>query len=93
MTKKVESMLDCFERKILRRIYGPVKDRVIWRIRYNGELYKLYDDTALSTLTRLKRLKWAGYVVRMEEGRIPRKVLEGHFDRKTSDTMGRDGNS
>ena len=64
-------------------------DRGIWRIRFNGELYKLYDYIALSTLIRLKRLKWAGHVARMEGGR---KVLEGHFGGKTSDTMGRDGN-
>lgn len=74
--------MDCFERKTLRRIFGPVMDKGLWRIRYNGELYKLYDDIALSTLIRLKRLKWAGHIVRMEEERIPRKVLDGHFGGK-----------
>lgn len=30
----------------------------------------------------MKRLKWAGHIVRMEEERIPRKVLDGHFGGK-----------
>jgi len=33
------------ERKILRRIYGPVIDKGEWRIRTNQELYQLYDKT------------------------------------------------
>jgi hypothetical protein len=46
-----------------------------WRIRYNGEMYKMYKDVALSTYIRLKRLIWAGQVVRMEQHGIPKKVL------------------
>ena len=42
-TKIVESKLDCCERKILRRIYEPVKDRGIRRMRHSGKIYKLYD--------------------------------------------------
>ena len=78
----------------LRRIYGPVKDRGIRKIRYNGELYKLYDDIALSTLIRLKRLKWAGHVGRKDskEG-TGRTFWWKENGGKTSDTMGRDGNS
>lgn len=36
-----------FERKILRRIYGPVKDREDWRRCRNGELYTLYNDLTI----------------------------------------------
>jgi hypothetical protein len=38
-----------FERKILRRIYGPVCEGTTWRSRYNEELYRLYDETDLVT--------------------------------------------
>jgi hypothetical protein len=34
-TENVLQKLLIFERKILRKIYGPVKDRDIWRIRTN----------------------------------------------------------
>jgi hypothetical protein len=71
-------MVDCFERKILRRIYGPMNDDGEWRIRYNTELYRLYQDSKLSNFIKLQRLSWAGHVQRMPESRIPKKILEGN---------------
>jgi hypothetical protein len=47
--KKSANALSTFERKILRRIYGPVQDNGQWRIRYNKELYELYCETDLVT--------------------------------------------
>jgi hypothetical protein len=35
--------LKIVEPQILREMYGPVKGGGIWRIRYNNELYKLYN--------------------------------------------------
>lgn len=75
LAKNQAKNLDLFERKILRRIIGPVKEEGRWRIRYNKELYKLYKDVPISNWVRLKRLEWAGHVVRMEEPRVPRKLL------------------
>jgi hypothetical protein len=51
-----------FERKILRRIYGPLCEGVTWRSRYNEELYHLYDETDLVTAIRISRLRWAGHI-------------------------------
>jgi hypothetical protein len=50
----------------------------VWRIRYSDELYKMYSDVPLSAYMRLKRLMWADHV-RMEERRIPKKVLWSCF--------------
>jgi hypothetical protein len=47
----------------------------VWRIRYNDEICKMYKDVALSTYLHLKRLMWAGHVVRMEHC-IPKTVQE-----------------
>jgi hypothetical protein len=58
--------IDSFEWKILQKISGLNQSKEVWRIRYNDEIYKIYKDVALSTYTRLKRLMWAGHVVRME---------------------------
>jgi hypothetical protein len=33
-----ERVLAVFERKILRKIYGPAKENELWRIRRNDEL-------------------------------------------------------
>jgi len=41
LCKADELRLGVFERKILRRIYGPICEGVTWRSRYNEELYRL----------------------------------------------------
>ena len=41
LSKQDEHRLSIFERKILRRIYGPVIDGGSWRIRTNQELFQL----------------------------------------------------
>ena len=38
LTMEEERTLAVFERKILRKIYGPVKENELWRIRQNNEL-------------------------------------------------------
>ena len=44
LSKKGRNMLQIFERKILRMIYGPANDNGIRRTRYNNELYMLYNE-------------------------------------------------
>jgi hypothetical protein len=39
-----EQMLNTFERKILRRIYGPKQEGECWRPRWNNKLYSLYKE-------------------------------------------------
>jgi hypothetical protein len=38
LTIEGERVLAVFERKMLRKIYGPVKENELWRIRRNDEL-------------------------------------------------------
>jgi hypothetical protein len=40
--------------------------------------------------TKIRRLGWAGHIIRMGEERIPKKVLNGTFH-KTTNQMGRRG--
>jgi hypothetical protein len=58
--------------KSFERHLDPPSPQGAWRIRYNDEIYKMYTDVAFSTNRCLKRLMWAGHVVRMEEDRIPK---------------------
>jgi hypothetical protein len=46
LSKKDENLLQIFERRILRRIYGPINEGGIWKIRYSNDLYKLYSEPA-----------------------------------------------
>jgi hypothetical protein len=72
MVKKIVNIINSYEMKILRRILGPINDNGTWRIRYNNEIYTLYGDPELSsTVIKLRRLKWAGYVQIMESQVYP----------------------
>jgi hypothetical protein len=57
LSKADELRLRVFERKILRRIYGPICEEAVWRSRYNEELYLLYDEADLVTTVKIARLR------------------------------------
>jgi hypothetical protein len=84
-------MLNTFERKILRRIYGPTQDGGRWRPRWNNGLYSLYNEPKIVEDIKIRRLGWAGHIIRMKEERIPKKVLNGNF--RTTRPVGRPRNS
>ena len=63
MRKNDENALLVFERKVLRKIYGPCKDEHTgeWRIRKNKELQDLYQRPSIKEDIAKRRLKWAGH--------------------------------
>jgi len=73
LSKGDELRLGVFERKILRRIYGLICEEVVWRSRYNEELYRLFDETDLVTI-KITRLRWAGHVTRMQDNLPCKKI-------------------
>ena len=79
LTQKSGQMLNTFERKILRRIYGPTQDGGCWLPRWYNELYSLYKEPDIVEDIKIRRLEWAGHVRRMEAERIPKKFLNGNF--------------
>jgi len=62
---------------VYRRILGPVCDneKENWRILTNNEIYAMVKKPTITETIRLNRLHWFGHVQRMEENRIPKKVL------------------
>jgi hypothetical protein len=60
-------------------IHGPTQKEGRWRPRWNNELYRLHNDLNLVEDIKIRRLGWAGHIIRTEEGRIPKKVLNGKF--------------
>jgi hypothetical protein len=68
-------MVDVLERKVLRRIYGPIKDRDQWKCRFNKELYDIFKEPRLSMVIIIARLRWAGHVARMDENCMPRRLM------------------
>jgi hypothetical protein len=66
-----------FERKVYRRILGPVygNEKENWRILTNEEICAIVKRPTITKTIRLHRLCWFGHVQRMEENRIPKRVL------------------
>ena len=59
-----------FENRVLRRIFGPKGDEVTgeWRKLHNEELNVLY-STNIVLMIKSRRMRCAGHVARMGEGR------------------------
>jgi hypothetical protein len=73
----VKSALKTWERKILRKICGPIKDQNGLRIRASDELQALYRKPNIVTTIKLRRQEWAGHLVRMSDNRTVKKVFFG----------------
>ena len=68
-----------FENGVLRRIFGPRRDEVTgeWRKLHNEELKGLYSSSNIVRVIKSRRMRWAGHVARMGEGRGVYRVLVG----------------
>jgi len=68
-----------FENRVLRRVFGPKRDEVTgeWRKLYNEELSDLYSLPNIVRVVKSRRMRWAGHVSRMGEGRGVHRVLLG----------------
>jgi len=65
-----------FERKVLRRITGPTKEReVLWRIKTNDELDELIRHKNIINHIKTQRLIWFGHLHRMPEERMVKKSI------------------
>jgi len=62
---------------VYRIILGPVYDseKENWRILTNKEIYASVKKPTMIETIRLNGLRWFGHVQRMEENRIPKRVL------------------
>jgi hypothetical protein len=73
--KEDENILRRFERKIIRRIYGPVKQGREWRIRNSEEIDNIIRKKDIVGFVKARRISWVGHVERMEDSRMPKRVM------------------
>jgi hypothetical protein len=68
-----------FENRVLKRIFGPKRDEVTgeWRKLHNGELHDLNSPQDMIRHNKSGRMRWAGHVACMGEGRSVFRVLVG----------------
>jgi hypothetical protein len=75
-----ENALRVFERKVVRGIYGPVREGERWRIRSNREPEEFLRGEDIVKFVKSQRLAWLGHVERMDEERMSRKLLHGKME-------------
>ena len=78
LTLREECRLRVFENRVL-RVFEPKRDKVTgeWRKLRNEELSELYSLPNIVRVVKSRRMRWAGRVVRMGEGRGVHRVLMG----------------
>jgi hypothetical protein len=77
LTLREEHRLRVFENLVLRRIFGPKREEDgSWRKLHN-ELHNLYSSPNIVRVIKSRRMRWAGHVSRMGEGRCVYRVLVG----------------
>jgi len=64
-----------FERKILRKIFGPTIENKLWRIKTNDELDKLIKHQNIINHIKALRLSWFSHVQRMPDSRTVKKIF------------------
>jgi hypothetical protein len=79
VTLREEHRLRVFENRGLRGIFGPKGDEVTgeWRKLHSGQLHNLYSSPDIVRQIKSRRMRWAGHVARMGEGRNLCRVLVG----------------
>jgi hypothetical protein len=79
LTLRKERRLKVFENRVLRRLFGPKTDEVTgeWRKLNNEELNDLYSLPNILRVVKSRRMRWAGHVARVGEGRVVHRVLVG----------------
>jgi len=79
LTLREERMLRVLVNMVLRRIFGPKRGEVTceWIKLHNEEFNDLYYSPDSVRVIKSRRMRWAGHVVLMEEGRGVYRVLVG----------------
>jgi hypothetical protein len=74
--KNCKNKLMVFQSKVLKRIFGPTKERDgTWRIKTNDELNELIRHENIINYIKAERLSWFGHLHRMSEERMVKKSI------------------
>jgi hypothetical protein len=79
LTLREEQRLRVIESRVLRRMFGPKRDKVTGEGRkfHIGELHNLYSSPDIIRQLKSRRMKWTGHVACMGEERNVYRVLIG----------------
>jgi hypothetical protein len=71
------------ENRVL-RIFGPKRDEATggWKKLHSEELHNLCSSQSIITMTKSRRMRWAGHVARMGEKRNACRIFVGNREGK-----------
>ena len=74
LKETITNRLMVFERKILRKIFGPTYENGSWRLKTNQELDKLIKHKNIINFARVQMLGWYGHIEIMQETRMVKVI-------------------
>jgi hypothetical protein len=82
--KVEENKLVTWERKILRKICGPICENGIWKRRWNNQIIEIFKSPDIVATIRSNRLRWAGHLLKMNPSRTPKSLMDSKPERTRS---------
>jgi hypothetical protein len=76
LTVNNEKKLLIWERKVLKKIFGPICVAGYWRSRTNEEVRQLYGELDIVTEIKKGRFRWLGHVERMSVERVVKRLYQ-----------------
>ena len=77
LKENIKTKLRVFERKVLRKTYGPTKEKDgTWRIKSHEGPKRLTDNKNIINYIKAQRLAWFGHVHHMPDNSMVKKVYE-----------------
>ena len=74
--------LEVLERRIIRKILGPVKTTEVWKLRSNDEIYRNIESITKSI--RKRRLLFFGHIYRLNDSRLTKRIFKYLWEKKSS---------
>ena len=74
LKETITNRLMAFERKVLRKIFGPTNENGIWQIKTNQELDNIIKHKNIINFIRAQRLGWLGHIEQMHGRRMVKAI-------------------
>ena len=82
LKESIINKLLVFERKILRKIFGPNNESGTWRIKTNKELDEIIKRKNIINFIRTQRLSWLGHIERMQDTRMVKAIYSWNLSQE-----------